>query len=161
MKISWLQTHVISWAGFAMRLLHIHFGYLGIVAYHIKRSMSEQRLEGKNISSRTQVGDGEGMPEFMRICFLNFCPISQPIDQDTQTILVESSIRMADEEGGVGIVPVFSASKITPNRFSRNLTQVHRASFTAFRATTIAWSRFALGRRMTNFFRSSVCDSRE
>src|SRR5690606_15101177 len=57
------------------------------------------------------------------------------VDQDTQTVLVESSICMADEEGGVGIVPIFSAGKITPNRFSCNLTQVHRASLTAFRAT--------------------------
>ena len=135
MKISWLQTHVISWTGFAMRLFHIYFGYLGIMAYHIQRSMTQKRLEGKNISSRAQIGDGEGMPEFMRISFLDFCPVSQPIDQDTQTVLVESSICMADEEGGVGIVPIFSAGKITPNRFSCNLTQVHSASFTAFRAT--------------------------
>jgi hypothetical protein len=49
MKTSWLQTHVIGWTGFAMRLLHIHFSYLGIVAYHFKRSMTQQRLEGKNI----------------------------------------------------------------------------------------------------------------
>jgi len=35
MKISWLQTHVIGWTGFAMRLLHIHFGYLDIVMNHV------------------------------------------------------------------------------------------------------------------------------
>ena len=120
MKISWLQTHVIGWTGFTMRLFHIYFGYLGIMAYHIKRSMTQKRLEGKNISSRAQVGDGEGMPEFMRISFLDFCPVSQPVDQDTQAILVERPICMADEEGGVEIVPIFTASKITPDRFSSN-----------------------------------------
>ncbi len=99
MKITWLQTHIIGWTGFTMRLFHIYFGYLGIVAYHIKRTMAQKRLKGKNISSRAQIGDGEGMPEFMRISFLDFCPVSQPVDQDTQTVLVESSIRMADEEG--------------------------------------------------------------
>ena len=196
MKISWLQTHIIGWTGFTMRLFHIYFGNLGIMAYHIKRSMTQKRLEGKNIPSGAQIGDGEGMPEFMRISFLDFCPVSQPIDQDSQTVLVESSIRMADEEGGVGIVPIFSASKITPDRFSSNFAQVNGTTFATFRATshsvangdlssleidivddqrtqlsraqssvnsirTIAWSRLELGRRITNFFLSSVCDSRE
>jgi hypothetical protein len=45
------------------------------------------------------------MPEFMRISFLDFRPVSQPIDQDSQTVLVESSIRMADEEGASGSSP--------------------------------------------------------
>jgi len=37
----------------------------------------------------------------VRTSLVDFCPVSQPIDQGTQTVFVESSIRMADEERSV------------------------------------------------------------
>ena len=136
MNMKWLQTHVISWTGFAMRLLHIHFGNLGIMPNHVQRSMSQKRLQRENITAGTQVSDGECVSEFMRIGFFNFCSGSQPVDQDTQAVLVERPVRMADEEGGVRIIPIFSAGKITPNRFSSDLAQENGTTFAAFCPTS-------------------------
>ncbi len=135
MTPSWLQTHIIRWAGFAMRLLHIYFGNLSIVADHIQRTMSQQRLKCKNISSGAQVGNSESVPEFMRVSFLHFCPGSQPINQNTQTILVEGPVGSADKEGGTRIVSIFTTCPITPDGFSGNLAHVNGTSLSTFCST--------------------------
>ena len=93
MTSPWLQTHIIGWASSAMRLLHIHFGNLGIMTHHIQRVMSQKRLKGKNISSGAQVGNSESMPEFVRVSFLHLSSGTQPINQNAQTILVERPVK--------------------------------------------------------------------
>ena len=74
MKSSWLQMHIIGWAGFAMRLLHIYLRNLGVVAHHIQRTMPQEHLQGEHIPARTQIGDGKSMPEFMRVSFSSLLP---------------------------------------------------------------------------------------
>src|SRR3990172_12384257 len=129
---SWLQTHVVGWASLAVRLFNVHIRNLSIMEHHIKRTMSQQGLKGKHITTRTQIGDGKSVPEFVRAGLLNFCSGTQPVDQDTQTILVERSVGLADEQGGTGIIPVLASNQITPDGFSGDFTQVDCASFATF-----------------------------
>ena len=129
---SWLQTHVIGWAGLAVRLFHVHIRNLSIMAYHIQRTMSQQGLKGKHVTTRTQIGDGKSVPEFVRVGFLHFCSGTQPVDQDTQTILIEWSVGLADEQGCTEIIPVLASNQITPDGFSRDFTQIDSTSFATF-----------------------------
>src|SRR5450759_2466886 len=130
-----LQSPIIRWAGLAMRLFHIHIRNLGIVAYHIQRTMAQQRLQGEHITPGTQIGDGKSMPEFMRVSFLHLSPGSQSVDQHAQTILVERPVGLADEEGWLGIFPVFAAGQVAPDSFSSDFSQVDRAPLTTLGAT--------------------------
>ncbi len=115
-----------------MRLCYIHFGNLGIMTNHVQRSMSQKGLQREYITAGTQVSDGKCVPEFMWIGLLDFCTRSQPIDQHTQTVFIERSVSMADEEGSVEIVSIFTAGKITPNGFSGDLAQVNSTPFATF-----------------------------
>ncbi len=99
MNFSWLQPHVVGWAGFAVCLFHIHIRNLSIVAHHIQRTMSQQRLQGEHVTPGTQIGDRKGVSEFVRVRFLHLSPGSQPVDQDPQAVLVERPVGLADEEG--------------------------------------------------------------
>jgi len=47
MKISCLQTHIINWTGFAMRLLHVYFGCLGIAVCHNQANHGQEAIGGK------------------------------------------------------------------------------------------------------------------
>lgn len=135
MNSSWLQMHVIGWTGFAMRLFHIYIRNLGVVAHHIQRTMSQQRLQSEHIAPRTQVGDCKSVPEFMRVDFLDICSGTQPVDQHTQAVLVERPVSVANEERRAWIVPVFTACQVTPDGFSGGLAQVNGAPLTALGAT--------------------------
>ena len=64
---SLLQSPIIHWAGLAVRVLHVYLRNLGIMAHHIQRAVSQQRLQRENIPARTQVGDREGMAKFVRV----------------------------------------------------------------------------------------------
>jgi len=52
-----LQSPIIHWAGFAVRVLYVYLCNLGVVTHHIQRAMSQQGLQGEDISTRTQIGD--------------------------------------------------------------------------------------------------------
>ena len=83
----WLQTHVVGWTGFAMRVLHVYLGDLSVVAHHIQGTMPQQGLQGKDIPAGAQIGDRHGMPEFVGVGFFDSSSGTQPVDQDAQTIL--------------------------------------------------------------------------
>lgn len=82
------------------KVCNIHFGNLGIMSHHIQRAVSQKRLQRENITSGTQICDGECVPEFMWVGLFCFCSGSQLVDQHAQTVLVERSISMANEGGG-------------------------------------------------------------
>ncbi len=132
MNFSRLESHVVGWTGFAVCLFHIHIRNLGIVAHHIQRTMSQQRLQGEYVTPGTEIGDREGVPEFVRVRFFHLSPGSQPVDQDPQAVLVERPVGLADEEGRASIFPVFTACQIAPDSFSSNFAQVDCAPFTTF-----------------------------
>ena len=64
---SLLQSPIIHWAGLAVRVLHVYLRNLGIMAHHIQRAVSQQRLQRENIPARTQVGDRKGVAKFVRV----------------------------------------------------------------------------------------------
>ena len=70
MNIS-IQSPIIRWARFLMRLFHIDLRNLGIMPYHVQARMSQESLQSEDISPRSQVGDRESMSEFMRIDFMD------------------------------------------------------------------------------------------
>lgn len=77
----WLQTHVVSWTGFAMCVLHVYLGNLSVVAHHIQGTVPQQGLQGKDVAAGAQIGDGHGMPEFVRVSFFNPGSGTQAVDR--------------------------------------------------------------------------------
>lgn len=124
-----LQSPIIHWAGLAMRVFHVYLSNLGIVAHHIQRTMSQQRLEREDISARTQIGDGEGMAKFMRMYMSDLGSFPQTPDQDAQAVAVKRTVTSADEERSLGIVPIFSGSQVTPDGFPSHFAQVGDPAF--------------------------------
>jgi hypothetical protein len=131
-----LQSPIVHWAGLAMRVLHVYLSNLGIVTHHIQRAMSQQRLEGEDISASTQIGDGKGVAKPVRMDVNNPTALAQTPHQDTQTVVVERSISLADEERRLQVVPFFSAGQVAPDGFSGNPPQVSDAPFAAFCTST-------------------------
>ncbi len=129
MILIWLQAHVICWACLSMGLLNIHLRDLGVMAHHVQRTVTEQGLQGKYVAARTQIGDGECVAKFMWINSFDLGPVSQPVDQHAQAVLVEGFVGMADEEGGANIVPVFTACQIAPDGFPSDFPHIDGAAF--------------------------------
>ena len=124
-----LQSPIIHWAGLAMRVLHVYLSNLGIVAHHIQRAMSQQRLEREDISARTQIGDGEGMTKFMWMNMSDLGPFTQSPDQDAQAVAVKWTVTGADEEGSLGVISIFPGGQVTPDSFASHFTQVSDPAF--------------------------------
>ena len=124
-----LQSPIVHWAGLAMRVFHVYLRNLGIVAHHIQRAMSQQRLKREDISARTQIGDGEGVAKFMWMNMREICPFTQTPDQDAQAVAVEWAITGADEEGSLGIISILPCGQVAPNSFAGNFTQVSDPAF--------------------------------
>lgn len=127
-----LQSPIVHWAGLAMRVLHVYLSNLGIVAHHIQRAMSQQRLEREDISARTQISDGEGMAKFMWVNMSELGPFTQSPDQDAQAVAVKRTVTGADEEGSLGVISIFPGGQVTPNGFAGNFTQVSDPAFSTF-----------------------------
>ena len=94
-----LQSPIIHWAGLAVRIFHVYLRNLGIMAHHIQRAVSQQRLQRENIPSRTQVGDRKGVAEFMRVGMRESCAFAQTPNEDAQAVTSERSGASTDEEG--------------------------------------------------------------
>lgn len=124
-----LQSPIIHWAGLAMRVLHVYLSNLGIVAHHIQRAMSQQRLEREDIPARTQIGDGEGMAKFMWMNMSDLGSFPQTPDQDAQAVAVKRTVTSADEEGSLGVISIFSGSQVTPDGFPSHFAQVSDPAF--------------------------------
>ncbi len=129
-----LQSPIIRWAGFAMRLFHVRFRDTGVMAHHVQRAVPEQRLQRENVAARTQIGNGERVSKLVGIGFLHPRSVPQTRNQDAQTVLGERPIRGADEEGRLEVLTIFTLREITPDCFSGDFTQVDRASFATFSA---------------------------
>ena len=119
---SQLQSPIIHWAGLAMRVLHVYLRNLGIVAHHIQRAMSQQRLKREDIPTRTQIGDGEGMAKFMWMNMSELSPLPQTPDQDAQAVAVKWAVTSADEEGCLGVIAIFPGGQVTPDSFTSHFT---------------------------------------
>ncbi len=126
-----LQSPIVHWAGLAMRVLHVYLSNLGIVAHHIQRAMSQQRLEREDIPTRTQIGDGEGMAKFMGMNMSELRSFTQTPDQDAQAVAVKRTVTGADEEGSLGVISIFSGGQVTPDGFPSHFTQVSDPTFPA------------------------------
>ena len=126
---SWLQSPIIHWAGLAMRVLHVYLRNLGIVAHHIQRAMSQQRLEGEYVSTRTQVRNREGVAKFMWMNMREICPFTQTPDQDAQAVAVKWAVTGADEERSHGVISIFPGGQVTPDSFAGNFTQLSDPAF--------------------------------
>jgi len=124
-----LQSPIVHWAGLAMRVFHVYLRNLGIVAHHIQRAMSQQRLKREDISARTQIGDGEGVAKFMWMNMSELSPFTQTSDQDAQAVAVKWAVTSADEEGSLGIISIFPGSQVAPDSFAGNFTQVSDPAF--------------------------------
>lgn len=131
-----LQSPIIHWTGLAMRVLHVYLRNLGIMAHHIQRAMSQQRLEREDIPARTQISDGECMAKFMRMNMRNLGPFAQAPDQDAQAVAVKWAVTSADEEGSLGIIAIFPGGQVTPDGFTSNFTQVSDPAFSTLCPTT-------------------------
>lgn len=130
-----LQSPIIHWTGLAMRVLHVYLSNLGIVAHHIQRAMSQQRLKREDIPARTQISDGEGVAKFMWMNMRKLRPLAQTPDQDAQAVAVEWPVAGADEKRRFRITPIFPSGQVTPDGFAGNLAQVSDAALPAFRTS--------------------------
>lgn len=133
---SLLQSPIVHWAGLAMRVLHVYLSNLGIVAHHIQRTMSQQRLKREDISARTQIGDGEGMAKFMRMYMSDLGSFPQTPDQDAQAVAVKRTVTGTDEEGSLGVISIFPGGQVAPDSFASNFTQVSDPAFSTLCTTT-------------------------
>lgn len=124
-----LQSPIVYWAGLAMRVLYVYIRNLGIVAHHIQRAMSQQRLEREDIPARTQISDGEGMAKFMWMDVRKLRPFPQTSDQDAQAVAVKWAVAGADEEGSLGVIPIFPRGQVAPDSFASHFAQVSDPAF--------------------------------
>jgi hypothetical protein len=133
---SGLESPIIHWAGFAVRIFYIYLRNLGIMAHHIQRAVAQQRLQRENISTRTQVGDGEGVAEFMRMGMSESCTLSQTPNEDAQAVTSERSGAGADEEGGFRVASILAGGQLTPDGFAGHLAKISNPALPTFRSAT-------------------------
>ena len=133
---SLLESPIIHWAGFAVRIFYVHLRNLRVMAYHIQRAVSQQRLQRENIPSRTKVGDRKGVAEFMRVDMRESCAFAQTPNEDAQAVTSERSGASADEEGGFRVASILTGGQVTPDGFAGYLAKISNPALPTFRSAT-------------------------
>ena len=80
-----------------MRRFHIHFCDPGIMFHHLQAAVAQQRLKREYIAARTQIRDGERMPETVGMTFLHAGFGAQRIDQLAQGVAIKGPMKFSDE----------------------------------------------------------------
>jgi hypothetical protein len=80
-----------------MSLFYIHLGNPGIVTNHVQTTMSQERLQGENVPTRTQVGNGKSMSEPVGISLLDPSFCRNALDQMPQGIWIEAAVPANDK----------------------------------------------------------------
>ncbi len=127
-----LQPPVIRWAGFAMRSLDINFGNPGVMFYHIKGTVAEQRFQGEYIPTGPQICDRKSMPEPVRMALPYAGLFTQRFDQLAKCISVDWSVKFTKEKRGIRIFPILPLGQITPEKAAGRLTQENNSSLASF-----------------------------
>ena len=78
-----LQSPVIRWARTTVSLLDVDLCNPSVAFHHVERAVTKLRLEGKQISTRTEVGDGERMSKSVRVAVGYPSSFSKPFYQSS------------------------------------------------------------------------------
>jgi hypothetical protein len=116
-------------------LLHIHFGNSGVMTHHVQGCVAEKRLQSEYITASTQVSDGKGVAEFVRVRILDPGTICHSFDHLPQGIGGEGPIFLGEKYRVVRGEIIFAVSQVTPNRPPGRFPQENRAAFPAFCTT--------------------------
>jgi hypothetical protein len=121
-----------------MSLFNIHLGNPGIVTYHIQTAVPQQRLQGENVTTRTQVGNGKRMSKPVGIGFLDAGFRRNAFDQMPQGIWIEATVPANDKQRRIRIFPIFPFSQIAPEGMASGLPQIYNPPLSAFRTPILA-----------------------
>lgn len=115
----------VGGGGTAVGFGDIHLSNAGIMAHHVKRAVTEEGLEGENITPGAQVGNGEGVAEFVRVDVFHLCAGGDAFDKLAKTILGEGVAAVGDEEGQIKVLTVIPFGKVKPDSFAGDFAQVY------------------------------------
>lgn len=102
------ESPVIHRTGLAMGLLNIYLGYLGIMPDHIQAAVTQERLKGKNVPARAQVGDGKGMSELVWVGIFHPGSFSNALDDMAESSRIERTIPGYSKEWCIRIFHILS-----------------------------------------------------
>jgi len=127
-----LHVPVIGGACLLVDALGVYLGDFGVYLHHVQRTMAQQPLQGEQIAAGAQIGDGERVPEPVRVGVLDAGFGAQGADQLPQGISSQRRSKPAQEQGRVWIPAVLPAGQVAPEGAAGGFTQVHKPALASF-----------------------------
>lgn len=106
-----LEPPIVCRAGASMGLFDVQLSDPGIVLNHFKRTVAEERLERKYVTTGAQIGDGERVPKTVRMAVLDFGLFAQRARTCRKESRFKGLLNLPTNSGAVGASPSARVTK--------------------------------------------------